>query len=106
MLLAENPPQASFRITDEPRWYAAKKMSVVIRHVSEDRVVAVMKIVSPGNKDSQVGLTMFVRKAQDLLGAGVNLSLVDLAPLSGQQRDPTLEFITVIRGRRHLSFRP
>jgi hypothetical protein len=87
LTLTENPPQASFRITDEPKWYAAKKMSVVIRHVSEDRVVAVMEIVSPGNKDSQVGLTMFVRKAQDLLAAGVNLSLVDLFPAG--PRDPS-----------------
>ncbi len=86
LMLADNPPQARFRITDEPKWYAAKKMSVVIRHVSEDRVVAVVEIVSPGNKDSQVGLVMLARKAQDLIAAGVNLSLVDLFPPG--PRDP------------------
>jgi hypothetical protein len=86
LMLAENPPQARYLITDEPRWYAAKRKSVTIRHVSGDRVVAVIEIISPGNKDSQVGLTMFVRKAQDLLEAGVHLSLVDLFPPG--PRDP------------------
>lgn len=86
LTLEKDPPKARYRITDPPKWYAAKKKSVTIRHVSEDRVVAVMEIVSPGNKDSKSGLKMFVQKAQDLLSAGVHLSLVDLFPPS--PRDP------------------
>jgi hypothetical protein len=86
LTMAENPPQARFRITDAPKWYAAKKKSVTIRHVSEDRVVAVLEIISPGNKDSQNGLMMFARKAEELLAAGIHLSLVDLFPPT--PRDP------------------
>src|SRR6187200_2288248 len=29
------PPKTRFHITDEPKWYANKKKSVVVRHVSE-----------------------------------------------------------------------
>lgn len=86
LLLADNPPQVRYRITDEPQWYVAKKKSVAIRHVSDDIVVAVIEIISPGNKDNQIGLTMLVRKAQELLAGGVNVSLVDLFPPGS--RDP------------------
>jgi hypothetical protein len=86
LTLAEHPPHVQFRITNPPKWFAAKKKSVTIRHVSEDRVVAVLEIISPGNKDSRSGLTMFVQKADELLAAGIHLSLVDLFPPS--PRDP------------------
>ena len=48
--LADSPPQARFRITNIPQWYATKKKAVTIRHVSEHHVVAVLEILSPGNK--------------------------------------------------------
>src|SRR5206468_548871 len=54
--------------------------------VSEHRVVAVLEILSPGNKSSKSTLTTFVRKAQDLISAGVHLDLVDLFPPTS--RDP------------------
>jgi hypothetical protein len=65
---------------------AAKKKAVTIRHVSEPRVVAVLEILSPGNKASRSALATFVRKAQDLLAAGVHLALVDVFPPTA--RDP------------------
>jgi hypothetical protein len=86
LTLTDNPPQVRFRITEPPKWYAAKKMSVTIRHVSEDRVVAVIEIISPGNKDSRNGLMKFVQKTDELLAAGIHLSLVDLFPPT--PRDP------------------
>jgi hypothetical protein len=58
----------------------------VIRHVSEHRPVAVLEIVSPGNKDSRTSLVDFVEKTRDLLTAGVHVSLVDLFPPA--RRDP------------------
>lgn len=60
--------------------------AVVIRHVSNHRIVAMIEIVSPGNKGSQTALNVFVRKAQEALAAGVHLSLVDLFPPG--PRDP------------------
>jgi hypothetical protein len=46
----------------------------------------VIEIVSPGNKASRSGFRSFVRKAVELLEAGVHLMLVDLFPPG--QRDP------------------
>jgi hypothetical protein len=84
--LDERPPKIRFRIRNVPHWYATKKKSVTIRHVSEHRVVAVLEIVSPGNKASRSALVAFAQKAQDLLAAGVHLALVDLFPPT--PRDP------------------
>ncbi len=79
-------PKVRFHIPDVPKWYANKKKAVVIRHVSEHRPVALLEIVSPGNKDSRTSLSDFVEKTRDLLAAGVHVSLVDLFPPS--RRDP------------------
>lgn len=61
-------------------------MAVAIRHVSNHQVVALVEIVSPGNKNNQNGLNAFVRKAREALAAGVHLLLVDLFPPG--PRDP------------------
>src|ERR1700720_2184639 len=42
------------------------------------QVGAMVKIVSPGNKNNQNGLNVFVRKAHEALAAGIHLLLVDL----------------------------
>jgi hypothetical protein len=84
--LAESPPKARFRITDAKRWYAGKKNSVVIRHVSEHNVIAVLEVVSPGNKASRAAINDFVHKAHELLLAGIHFALVDLFPPT--RRDP------------------
>src|SRR5207244_2502132 len=79
--LATKPPKMKFRISEEPAWFAVKKKkAVTIRHVSEPRVVAVLEIVSPGNKVGKAAFASFIRKVQDLIAAGVHLSLVDLFP--------------------------
>lgn len=80
------PPKTRFHITDEPKWYANKKKSVVVRHVSGHNVVAVLEIVSAGNKDSKTALEAFVRKARDLITGGIHLVLIDLFPPTA--RDP------------------
>lgn len=84
--LAEAPPKLRYRIKNSSQWYAKTKKSVAIRHVSEHRVVAVLEIVSPGNKSSVNAIQSFIAKAGDLLGSGVHLDLVDLFPPT--PRDP------------------
>jgi hypothetical protein len=59
---------------------------VVVRHVSGDRVVAMIEVVSPGNKNSRHGIETFVRKVADLLRQGIHLLILDLIPPS--ERDP------------------
>jgi hypothetical protein len=49
-------------------------------------VVAVIEIVSPGNKDSKHAVRSFARKAVEFLHAGIHLLIVDLFPPS--KRDP------------------
>jgi hypothetical protein len=65
---------------------ASRAKAVAVRHVSNHQVVALVEIVSPGNKNNQNGLNAFVRKAHEALAAGIHLLLVDLFPPS--TRDP------------------
>ena len=78
--LAGAPPAVRFRMIDAGKWYATKKKSVTIRHVSEHRVVAVLEILSPGNKSGQSALNAIVQKAEALLTAGAHWMLIDLFP--------------------------
>jgi hypothetical protein len=61
-------------------FYRRKQMSIAIRHVSGDRVVAMIEIVSPGNKSTRRALRSFVDKAAQLLDQRVHLLIVDLFP--------------------------
>lgn len=78
--LATQPPQVRFTATAEAEQYAKKRKRVVIRHSSGDDVVAIIEIVSPGNKDSQHALRSFVNKVAELLLAGIHLLILDLFP--------------------------
>ncbi len=80
-----DPPQTMFVRKAEPEVYAARANRIVIRD-SLDRVVAVIEIVSPGNKESRHGIRSFVEKAVDFLNQGVHLLIVDLFPPT--PRDP------------------
>ena len=84
--LAVAPPKAQFRARAEVDIYATKAKAVVIRHTSRHQVIAVVEIVSPGNKNSRHGLRAFVEKAEEMLRAGVHLLIVDLFPPT--PRDP------------------
>lgn len=75
-----------FRARAEPDLYAAKAKAIAIRHTSDHQVVAMIEIVSPGNKSSRHGLRAFVEKAVEVLRAGVHLLIVDLFPPG--PRDP------------------
>ena len=65
--------------------YAKRKDRVVIRH-GRGRVVAIIELVSPGNKDSRHAIRSFVEKAADILHQGIHLVVVDLFPPT--PRDP------------------
>jgi hypothetical protein len=60
--------------------YRRKKNMVAVRHVSDDRIVAVVEVVSPGNKSTRHALEQFVQKAADFLDRSVHLLIVDLLP--------------------------
>src|SRR5438093_1791600 len=54
--LAVAPPKVRFRMRSQSNQYAAKAKAVTVRHVSNHQVVAMVEVVSPGNKNSQNGL--------------------------------------------------
>jgi hypothetical protein len=66
--------------------YVLKRRTLVIRHASGDRVVALLEIVSPGNKSARHALRAFVEKAVEALYRGYHLTIIDLLPPS--RRDP------------------
>lgn len=65
--------------------YARLANRIVIRH-HLGRILAVMEIVSPGNKDSRAALRDFVDKTVQFLRSGIHVLIVDLFPPSS--RDP------------------
>lgn len=84
-LLIAKPKIAPTPETDMD-YYRRKQKPVLIRHVSDDRVVAVIEIVSPGNKSGKRAMDAFLGKASELLHRGVHLLVIDLLPPTA--RDP------------------
>lgn len=84
--VAVAPPQVDHIARTELETYVRRQLTLVIRHTSGDRVVALTEIVSPGNKASRHALNMFVEKVVDALYQGIHILVVDVCP-SGP-RDP------------------
>jgi len=78
-------PRTSQAIVALKSIYARKANRISIRH-HQGRVVAMIEIVSPGNKDSKAAVEQFVRKASDFLFNGIHFFMVDLFPPTA--RDP------------------
>jgi hypothetical protein len=83
--VSEVRPTARHVAQSEADLYARKADRITVRHPDGD-VVAVIEIVSPGNKESRHAVKAFARKAVQFLRAGVHLLIVDLFPPS--KRDP------------------
>jgi Protein of unknown function (DUF4058) len=79
-------PRTRFTAQSDAEFYRKKKSSVVVRHVSGDRIVSMIEIVSPGNKSNRHAFRAFVDKAWELLEARVHLLIVD--PFPPGPRDP------------------
>jgi hypothetical protein len=67
-------------------FYRRKKKAIAVRHVSDDRLIAMIEIVSPGNKDSTRAFRNFMEKACFLLEQRIHLLLID--PFPPGKRDP------------------
>ena len=80
-------PQSQFTAETNTELYRRKKSSIVVRHVSGDRIVAMLEVVSPGNKASRHALRAFVDKACELLEHRIHLLIVD--PFPPGPRDPS-----------------
>ncbi len=80
------PPKVQPVGETDMAFYRRKQNIIAVRHVSGDRVVAIVEIVSPGNKAAQNPLRAFVRKAAELIEQGIHLLIIDLFPPG--RRDP------------------
>jgi hypothetical protein len=65
--------------------YSGRANRIVIKH-HLGRTIAVIEILSPGNKDSRAAIQDFISKTLDFLRAGIHVLLIDLFPPS--PRDP------------------
>ncbi len=70
---------------DEAAYYARKTNRIAIHH-GLGTIVAVLELVSPGNKDTKAALRSFARKSAALLRNGVHLSVID--PFPPGRHDP------------------
>jgi hypothetical protein len=76
--VAEAPPRTRRQHTVEP--VLARRRTLAIRHVSGHRLVALVEILSPANKDRAETVEDFATKAVSALEFGVHVLLVDLLP--------------------------
>ncbi|MFO0811343.1 MAG: DUF4058 family protein [Gemmataceae bacterium] len=79
-------PSARFIAQTDEEYYRRKKSHIAVRHVSGDRTVAVIEIVSPGNKAGRLAFDEFVEKACGLLERRIHLLIVD--PFPPGRQDP------------------
>lgn len=77
--VAEVQPRVARRQTIEPA-ALGRRRTLAIRHVSGHRLVAILEIVSPANKDRAQHLEDFVGKVVNALDSGVHVLVVDLFP--------------------------
>lgn len=80
------PPSASHMVQTDEEFYRRKKSSIAVRHVSDDRIVAMVEIVSPGNKAGRNAFRAFLEKTCELLEHRIHLLIIDLFPPTS--RDP------------------
>lgn len=78
--VTERPPKVRFTVTAEAELTTRKQRTLVIRHATTDRIVALLEIVSPGNKRLKFSLDRFVNKAVSSLRRDYHLLIVDLFP--------------------------
>ena len=80
------PPATRLVAQAERTIYTARQRQLAIRHTSDDRVIALIEIVSSGNKASSYALDTFRDKLLGALRQGVHLLVLDVYPPT--KRDP------------------
>jgi hypothetical protein len=77
--VAESPPRLRHHMSLEPAARTHRK-TLTIRHVGNDRIVAMLEIVSAANKDRKKSVAEFLNKLEHALYHGIHVVLVDLFP--------------------------
>ena len=76
----EHPPQVATTVEADEMVYLSKQDRLVVRASDDDRIVAIVEIVSQANKDSRHRCDQFLRKTASLIEARINLLVIDLHP--------------------------
>jgi hypothetical protein len=76
--VAVRPPRVPITRRSEIDRYAARQRSLIIRHTSEDGIIALVEIVSPGNKSSRDAIRTFQRKITAAIRQGIHVLIIDL----------------------------
>ncbi len=84
-LLTATPPATRLVLKSSKEFYSDRANRIVVKH-RLGPTVAVIEIVSPGNKDSKRAFKEFLDKSFEFLKAGIHLLVVDLFPPT--RRDP------------------
>ena len=75
------PPKVSTKmIMDETAAYALRRRTLVIRYREDHQIVAMVEILSAGNKDRRTSLQLFVDEVVSALQHGYHLLVIDLHP--------------------------
>jgi uncharacterized protein DUF4058 len=75
--VATAPPKVQFTSEFQADPYAKLRKTIVIRQ-GDDRIVALIELVSPGNKSSRHAIEAFVRKVTSAIDRGIHVLIVDL----------------------------
>jgi uncharacterized protein DUF4058 len=79
--LADAPPRVSRKLVADFAFdYYTRRRTLTIRHVSDHRIVALLEIISPGNKDRASCVEDFVEKVDSALERGIHVLVADLFP--------------------------
>lgn len=78
LAVEEAPPEVAFHDESQADWYARRRRSLLIFHEDSERIIALVEILSLGNKRSHKALDAFLDKTYAALGSGQHLLVVDL----------------------------
>jgi len=78
--LLEKPPKVRVIQESEADLYAKKANRIAIRHASDDSIIAIIEILSPGNKSSRHAIDELLDKVWSIIDQGIHLLLIDLFP--------------------------
>jgi hypothetical protein len=80
------PPRTSLTFRTEISEYTARQRSLIIRHARNHRIIALIEVLSAGNKASEYAFQTLIDKVLGALAQGIHVLLVDLHPPT--PRDP------------------
>ena len=79
-LLEVEPATSLHGEADVDLWELTRQRVLAVRHATDDRVLAMLEVVSPGNKDRPRSREAFVEKCVGHLRAGIHVVVLDVVP--------------------------